>query len=42
MKVLKIDKETGKISLSLKQAMADPWNGVGNALCHRHRRSPAA
>ncbi|HEX4793824.1 MAG TPA: S1 RNA-binding domain-containing protein [Humisphaera sp.] len=27
-KVLKIDKETGKISLSLKQASADPWTGA--------------
>ena len=27
-KVIKISKETGKISLSLKQASADPWNGV--------------
>ena len=30
MKILKIDKETGKLSLSLKQAMADPWTGVEN------------
>jgi small subunit ribosomal protein S1 len=28
VKVIKIDADTGKISLSLKQAMADPWNGV--------------
>jgi small subunit ribosomal protein S1 len=27
-KVLKIDKQTGKISLSLKQASADPWTGA--------------
>ena len=25
VKIVKIDKETGKIGLSLKQAMADPW-----------------
>lgn len=25
VKILKIDRETGKLSLSLKQAMADPW-----------------
>jgi small subunit ribosomal protein S1 len=28
VKVVKIDPNTGKISLSLKAAMADPWNGV--------------
>ena len=28
VKVVKIDKETGKIGLSLKQAMADPWQDV--------------
>ncbi|MDB5298690.1 MAG: ribosomal protein, partial [Phycisphaerales bacterium] len=28
VKVIKIDKATGKISLSLKQAMADPWTGA--------------
>jgi small subunit ribosomal protein S1 len=28
VKVVKIDKATGKISLSLKQAMADPWTGA--------------
>src|SRR6201999_2208919 len=28
VKVLKIDPNTGKISLSLKQAMADPWVGA--------------
>ncbi len=30
VKILKIDKETGKLSLSLKQAMADPWVDAGN------------
>lgn len=29
VKVLKINKETGKISLSLKQAMPDPWANAG-------------
>ena len=28
VKIVKIDPNTGKISLSLKAAMADPWNGV--------------
>ncbi|MDB5292888.1 MAG: ribosomal protein [Phycisphaerales bacterium] len=28
VKVIKIDKATGKISLSLKQAMTDPWAGA--------------
>ncbi len=28
VKVVRIDPNTGKISLSLKQAMADPWSGV--------------
>ena len=28
VKILKIDKETGKLSLSLKSAMADPWANV--------------
>ena len=27
-KVIKLDRETGKISLSLKQAVADPWTGA--------------
>ena len=30
VKIIKIDPNTGKISLSLKQAMADPWTGVEN------------
>src|SRR6185312_923531 len=30
VKVMKIDPNTGKISLSLKAAMADPWTGVEN------------
>lgn len=40
-KVVKLDKETGKIGLSLKQAMADPWQdaaskyGVGTQLTAR-------
>jgi len=29
VKIVKIDKETGKIGLSLKQAMADPWVDAG-------------
>ena len=28
VKIIKLDKATGKMSLSLKQAMADPWSGV--------------
>ncbi len=28
VKIIKLDKESGKLSLSLKQAMADPWAGV--------------
>jgi small subunit ribosomal protein S1 len=28
VKIVKIDKETGKIGLSLKQAMADPWQDI--------------
>ncbi len=28
VKIVKFDRETGKISLSLKQLMADPWAGV--------------
>ncbi len=28
VKVIRIDKETGKLSLSLKQMMADPWIGA--------------
>ncbi len=28
VKVIRIDKETGKLSLSLKQMMADPWVGA--------------
>ncbi|HSU65615.1 MAG TPA: S1 RNA-binding domain-containing protein [Tepidisphaeraceae bacterium] len=28
VKIVKIDKETGKLSLSLKQAMPDPWANV--------------
>ncbi len=28
VKIVRIDKETGKIGLSLKQAMADPWQNV--------------
>jgi small subunit ribosomal protein S1 len=32
LKVLKIDKETGKISLGLKQMSADPWQEVGARL----------
>ena len=30
VKVIRIDKETGKLSLSLKQMMADPWVGAEN------------
>lgn len=30
VKIIKIDKETGKLGLSLKQTMADPWIGVEN------------
>jgi len=30
VKVVKIDRETGKIGLSLKQAMADPWQSVSD------------
>jgi small subunit ribosomal protein S1 len=30
VKVLKFDKENGKVSLSLKAAMADPWADIGN------------
>lgn len=46
VKVIKIDKATGKLSLSLKQAMADPWAGVetkypvGTALTGRVTRVP--
>ena len=29
VKIVKIDKETGKLSLSLKQAMPDPWLDAG-------------
>src|SRR5207237_4563228 len=28
VKIIRIDKETGKLSLSLKQMMADPWIGA--------------
>ena len=28
MKIIRIDQETGKLSLSLKQMMADPWVGA--------------
>jgi small subunit ribosomal protein S1 len=28
VKIIKFDRETGKLSLSLKQAMADPWVGA--------------
>jgi small subunit ribosomal protein S1 len=47
VKIVKIDKETGKLSLSLKQAMADPWAdmgtkyGVGTALTARVARVEA-
>ena len=30
VKIIKLDKASGKMSLSLKQAMADPWTGVEN------------
>src|SRR3954454_14743457 len=30
VKIIRIDKETGKLSLSLKQMMADPWVGAEN------------
>lgn len=30
VKITKIDKETGKLSLSLKQTMADPWADAAN------------
>src|SRR5262249_35863019 len=29
VKIIKFDRETGKLSLSLKQTMADPWANVG-------------
>jgi small subunit ribosomal protein S1 len=32
VKVLKIDTTTGKISLSMKQAQADPWAGVAESI----------
>lgn len=44
VKILKLDKEAGKLSLSLKQAMPDPWTGaetkyaVGTALSGRVAR----
>jgi small subunit ribosomal protein S1 len=46
VKLVKLDKATGKLSLSLKQAMADPWTGaetrypVGTALTGRVTRVP--
>lgn len=46
VKIIKLDKATGKMSLSLKQAMADPWTGVetkypvGTALTGRITRVP--
>lgn len=30
VKIIKIDKETGKLGLSLKQTLADPWIGAEN------------
>ncbi len=30
VKITKLDKESGKLSLSLKQAKADPWSSVGD------------
>jgi small subunit ribosomal protein S1 len=30
VKILKADKETGKLSLSMRQAMPDPWADLGN------------
>lgn len=47
VKILKFDKEAGKLSLSLKQAMPDPWVGVetkyavGTALTGRVARVEA-
>jgi len=44
VKIIKVDKEAGKISLSLKQAMADPWTHaaeqypVGTAITARVAR----
>ena len=44
VKIIKFDKETGKLSLSLKQAMPDPWIGaetkyaVGHAVTGRVRK----
>jgi small subunit ribosomal protein S1 len=46
VKIVKFDRDTGKLSLSLKQAMADPWVGVetkypvGTALTGRITRVP--
>jgi small subunit ribosomal protein S1 len=46
VKVIKIDKGTGKLSLSLKSAMADPWAGaetkyaVGSQITGRVSRVP--
>ena len=46
VKIVKIDKETGKLSLSLKGAMADPWAGaetkyaVGSEVTGRITRVP--
>jgi 4-hydroxy-3-methylbut-2-enyl diphosphate reductase len=36
VKIIKLDKASGKMSLSLKQAMADPWSGAETALRRRH------
>lgn len=44
VKIIKFDRETGKLSLSLKQTMADPWQGaeskyaVGTAVTARVSR----
>ena len=46
VKIIKLDKASGKLSLSLKSAMADPWAGVetkypvGTALTGRVTRVP--
>jgi len=30
VRVLKINRETGKVSLGLKQLKPDPWDGIGD------------
>ncbi len=41
VKDIRIDNETGKLSLSLKQKMADPRIGAENKYSHSARRSPS-